>query len=103
MTSYKVELLTEADTDLDEIFDYILLDNPQAAEEVLQRIMSSLKQLEIFPYAGLKINHKSLNHYDFRMIITEPYISFYRVIENTVLIYRILHGARDYIQLLKKS
>lgn len=103
MESYKVELLPAADSDLDDIFDYILLDNTEAAGEVLERIISSLKHLENFPFAGTKLIDKSLNHYEFRMIISEPYIAFYRVIEKNVFIYRILHGARDYIQILKND
>ncbi|WP_373306770.1 type II toxin-antitoxin system RelE/ParE family toxin [Lederbergia ruris] len=65
--------------------------------------MTSLKHLETFPFAGTKLREKSLSHYEFRRIISEPYIAFYRVIENTVFIYRILHGARDYIQVLKMA
>lgn len=103
MKSYKVELLPAADSDLDDIFNFILMDNPEAASEVLERIISSLKYLENFPFAGTKLTEKSLNHYEFRMIISEPYIAFYRVIEDTIFIYRILHGARDYIQILKNG
>jgi addiction module RelE/StbE family toxin len=103
MKSYKVELLPAADSDLNDISDYILLDSPEAASEVLERIIASLKHLEDFPFAGTKLIDKSLNHYKFRMIISEPYIAFYQVIENTVFIYRILHGARDYIQVLKSD
>src|SRR5690554_515867 len=100
MKSYNVELLPEADDDLDNIFDYILLENPKAAVEVLDRVMTSLKQLEKFPYAGIKVTEKSLEHYKFRMVISEPYIAFYRVIENTVYVYRILHGAMNYLKIL---
>ena len=103
MKSYNVELLSAADDDLDDIFNYILLDNPEAANEVLDRVMTSLKHLEKFPYAGSKIMEDSLSSFEFRMVISEPYIAFYRVIENTVYIYRILHGARDYIQVLRNK
>lgn len=103
MKNYNVELLPVANDDFDDIFNYILLDNPEAANEVLERIMTSLKHLEKFPYAGSKVMEGSLNHFEFRMVISEPYIAFYRVIENTVYIYRILHGARDYIQILRNK
>jgi len=103
MTSYNVELLPAADADLDDIFDYILLDSPHAAGEVLTRIFTSLSYLENFPFAGTKLIESTLSHYEFRMIISDPYIAFYRVIENTVFVYRILHGARDFIQILKSG
>jgi len=101
MAKYNVELLPVADADLDDIFDYILLDNPNDAGEVLERLITSLKHLEDFPFTGTKLIDDSLNRYEFRMVIPEPYIAFYRVIENTVFIYRILYGVRDYIQILK--
>jgi len=101
MAKYNVELLPAADADLDDIFDYIFLDNPNAASEVLDRIVTSLHHLEDFPFFGTKLIGDSLNQYEFRMVISEPYIAFYRVIDNTVFIYRILHGARDYIQILR--
>ena len=103
MASYNVELLPAADADLDDIFDYILLDSPNAASEVLERIFTSLSHLEKFPFAGTRLIGASLDHYEFRMIISDPYIAFYRVIENTVFVYRILHGARDFIQILKSG
>jgi hypothetical protein len=37
------------------------------------------------------------------MVIINPYIAFYRVIENKVLAYRVLHCARNYAHLLKES
>jgi toxin ParE1/3/4 len=103
MTNYNVELLPAAYKDLDEIFDYILLDNPTAAESMLNKIMTSLHRLEDFPNSGTKLINESLKYYNFRMVIIEPYVAFYRLIDRTVYIYRILHGARDYIRILKNT
>ncbi|WP_281281712.1 type II toxin-antitoxin system RelE/ParE family toxin [Paenibacillus oralis] len=33
----------------------------------------------------------------YQFIVVYPYLVFYRVIENTVIIHRILHGRRDYL------
>lgn len=103
MAKYNVELLPAADNDLDNIFDYILLDNPDAAGKVLDEIITSLKQLENFPFAGVRLLEDSLVHYGFRMIVSDPYVAFYRVSEDTVFIYRILHGAQDYIRILQNN
>ncbi len=100
MENYKIELLPAAYEDLDEIFDYILLDDPTAATDMLNKIMTSLNRLAQFPNSGVKLIETSLKYYDFRMVIIEPYIAFYRIIDNTVYIYRILHGDRDYIRML---
>ncbi|HHU20249.1 MAG TPA: type II toxin-antitoxin system RelE/ParE family toxin [Bacilli bacterium] len=78
------------------------MDDPFVAKETLNKLFKSFKILERFPSSGVKVIDDSLNRYQFRMIISEPYIAFYRIIGNTVYIYRILHGARDYIQILKK-
>lgn len=101
MKSHKIDLLPEAMNDLDEIFDYILLDNPIAAENMLEKIYSSLQKLTFFPKAGVRLNHTIIKHYAFRMIVIELYVAFYRVIDEKVYIYRILHGSRDYLQILK--
>ncbi|MDD2586234.1 MAG: type II toxin-antitoxin system RelE/ParE family toxin [Syntrophomonadaceae bacterium] len=102
MGKFKVDLLPAAYEDLDEIFDYILLDDPAAAESMLDRIMTSLHRLQDFPNSGVKLTARSLKYYDFRMVIVDPYVAFYRFIDGKVYIYRILHGARDYIRILKQ-
>ena len=101
MEKYNVELLPAAYADLDEIFDYILADNPKAAERTLDKIMTFLRRLEDFPHSGTLLLERSLKNFNFRMIIVDPYIAFYRFIDNKVYVYRILHGARNYPDLLK--
>mgnify|MGYP001221652326 CR=1 FL=1 len=81
MVNCKVELLPAAYEDLDEIFDYILLDNPVAAENMLDKILTSLRCLEQFPNSGVKIIDESLKYYNFRILIIEPYAAFYRLID----------------------
>ncbi|MEA1960819.1 MAG: type II toxin-antitoxin system RelE/ParE family toxin [Bacillota bacterium] len=99
---FSVVLLPVAYEDLNEIFDYILLDNPAATEDMLDKITASLHLLEDFPNSGVKLTAKSLKYYDFRMVIIGPYIAFYRFINDNIYIYRILHGSRDYIKILKQ-
>jgi plasmid stabilization system protein ParE len=101
MEKYCVELLLAADLDLDEIFDYIMMENPQAANEILASIMQSLQRLESYPHSGAPLLDRALNKFNFRMVSVDPYIGFYRFIDNKVFVYRILHGARNYSHLLK--
>ena len=103
MEKYDVELLPAADEDLDEIFDYILSDNPQTAVKMLDNIIDSLWRLKEFPHSGTPLTSCSLENFNFKMVIINPYIAFYRVIENKVLVYRVLHCARNYAHLLKES
>jgi plasmid stabilization system protein ParE len=103
MPVFEVLMLPVAFLDLDEIFDYILAENPQVAGSVLQNITQSLNRLHNHPHSGAPIHERSLNKFYFRMVIVSPYIAFYRVIGNEVFIYRILHGARNYPHLLKET
>ncbi len=103
MVRYNVELLPTAYSDLDEIFDYIMVDNPTAAAKMLDNIIKSLQRLEIYPHSGVPLLERSLKKMQFRMVVVDPYIAFYRFIDNKVLVYRILHGARNYSHLLKNS
>ena len=103
MAKYDIELLPAAYTDLDEIFDYIMADNPTAADRILNIIMDSLSRLEKYPHSGKPLLEGSLKKFSFRMVIIDPYLAFYRLIDNKVLVYRILHGARSYPHLLKNT
>ena len=103
MEKYDVELLPAAYADLDEIFDYIMMDNPQAATEMLDNIMKSLRRLENFPHSGAPFLDRSMQKFNFKIVVIDPYIAFYRFIDDKVIIYRILHCARNYPHLLKKS
>ncbi|WP_281423148.1 type II toxin-antitoxin system RelE/ParE family toxin [Paenibacillus oenotherae] len=40
----------------------------------------------------------SLIQRGYRFIVVNPYLVFYRVIKETVIIHRILHGRRDYLR-----
>jgi len=103
MEKYCVELLPAANSDLEEIFDYIMAENPQAADGILASIMQALQRLESYPHSGTPLLDRSLNKFNFRMVIVDSYIAFYRFIDNKVFIYRILHGARNYSHLLKDT
>ena len=102
MERCKVELLPAAWDDIQEIFEYISVDSLKAAEQTFEKIMHSLRRLEDFPNSGSYVPDEELKKRGFRMVIASPYISFYRFIENTVFVYHVVHGARDYSDLLKR-
>jgi len=105
MEAYKVELLKTARDELEQIFDYIFLDSPKNAQELIERIFERFHQLEQFPKSGIALSEKVLKRkYGFRMLIEEPYIIFYNLDDGkkTVFIHRILHGARDWLSVLKE-
>ncbi len=103
MKKYNVELLPAAYADLDEIFDYLMPDSLQAANETLDNIASSLRRPEDFPQSGVSLTERPMKKFNFKMVVINPYIAFYRFIDGKVIIYRILHYARNYPHLLKAS
>ena len=103
MEKCNVELLPAAYADLDEIFDYIMSDSLHAVNETLDNIISSLRRLEDFPQSGVPLTDRSMKKFNFKMFIINSYIAFYRFIDGKVIIYRILHCARNYPHLLRES
>ena len=101
MAKFNIKFLPEAYKDLDSIFDYILLESPDNADNMLDKIMKSIQILEDYPFSNIIIEHKLLIYYNFGALIVKPYIVFYRVIDKNVFIYRVLHGAMDYVDILK--
>ena len=101
MGKYKIEVLPTAWDDLQGIFDYIFLDSPKSAENILDKIMKSLRHLEDFPNAGAYVPDTVLKRNEFRMVVCPPYISFYRFEGDTVYIYHVVHNSRRYKSLLK--
>ena len=98
----KIHYSTEARRDLDDIWDYILADlrNSDAAERMVSRIMDAVEQLADFPSIGAPLSSIADTDTDYRFLVTESYMTFYRVLGNDVYIDRILYGRRDYLRIL---
>ena len=94
----KIEWTILAYADLKHIHDYISEDNPQAAIAVLAAIRSAVRgQLKTSPLSG-RIGRVA----DTRelMVPRLPYIVAYRIDASSVQILRVLHGAREWPELL---
>ncbi|PKM83220.1 MAG: type II toxin-antitoxin system RelE/ParE family toxin [Firmicutes bacterium HGW-Firmicutes-14] len=102
MKKYDVKLLPAAYSDLDEIFDYIMVNNQESANGILDNIILSLHRLGNYPHSGAPLLDCSLKKFNFKMVVVDPYIAFYRLIDDQILVYRILHGARNCPHLLEK-
>ncbi len=101
----KLKYTPAAVDDLDEIFSYISLDNVAAAERMLCKLNSSISRLKGFPNLGavLSEDEYTLVQRGYRFIVVHPYMVFYRIIDDVVIIHRILHGRRDYLRELFDS
>lgn len=99
---YKINYSVEARRDLDDIWDHITFDlcNATAAQNVVNRIMDAIDQLEDFPGLGAPLSSIANTDSDYRYIVTENYMTFYRVFNNDVYVDRVLYGRRDYLRIL---
>jgi toxin ParE1/3/4 len=98
---YKLVYLQKALDDLDEIHFYIANDNPQAADKMVNKILDAIEGLETLPFIGSSVADRIDVNGDYRMIVVKPYLVFYRIINNHVTIYRVLHGRRYHSALLE--
>ena len=96
----KIKYTPVAVDDMDEIFSYISKENIDAAEIMLEKISNKIVRLSEFPNMGSVLSDEeyTLIWRGYRFIIAQPYLIFYRIIDNTVIIHRILHGRRDYLR-----
>lgn len=94
--TYKIEYLPIAEEDLSSIIHYIMLDNPDAALAMADKLDQSISVLELFPNSGKIPDDIRLQALNYRMLVVDPYLVFYVVLNDTVEIRRILHGKRKY-------
>lgn len=96
----EIEYTPIAIDDMDEIFSYISKNNVTAAETLLERMTIGIAKLAEFPNMGSVLSHEeyTLVNAGYRFIVIEPYLVFYRIIDHTIIIHRILHGRRDYLR-----
>lgn len=84
--------------DLEDVFDYISQDNPEAAAKVAKEIEETVALLPEFPFMGRTLNEAGLSGH--RALVIGNYLAFYTVSDKEIQIRRILHGARRYETLL---
>ncbi len=100
--SYTVRLLSIAEQDLVDLMTYLAAENPPAAAGMLQYIEARLQTLGDHPLIGRIPNDSKLAGLGYRVLVIGNYLSFYKVKDKTVLIHRIVHGARDFLYLLSE-
>lgn len=97
---FAVRLLSVAEEDLSEAITFIAADNPAAAMALADKIEKSLDDLSSHPGMGRVPDDPNLMQMGYRYLIVENYLVFNVVEARVVIIHRILHGARDYRDLI---
>lgn len=89
----KIRWLLKAVNDLEDIRDYIALDDPRAAQKEIDKILTKVSLLIENPEFGRKgrvVNTREL------VVTGSPYIAAYRLKGDFIEILRVLHGARKW-------
>ena len=91
---YRVEITALAELDVAEIWDYIAQDNPGNAESFIQKLTEQIETLEMFPERCPLIAENRILGTSYRHLIYGHYRTIFRISGQTVIILRIIHGAR---------
>ena len=80
-------------TDLDAIADYIALDNPSAARDLVQRVFEHIEQLAAHPLSGPKL--PEFRGWRYRQIVEPPCRVIYRHEKGLVHIVHVVRSERQ--------
>jgi len=72
-------------------------DSVSTAEKLAARIEKQLARLADHPHLGRLPVEEELNRLVYRYLVVDNYLVFYTLSAETVLMHRIVHGARDYV------
>lgn len=92
---YKLEITSDAESDMDKIWDYIAQDNPTGATDFILKILDKCELLTTQPYMGSARDEirKGLR---MTTVGDSDYIILYRVKGEAVEIQHIFNGKQDY-------
>ncbi len=82
----EIRYLSTAERDLNDIFDYILADNPSAAAALLEEFDRLISNLATNPEIGVIPKNQRLERQGYRILIIRKYLVFYVVKEKYIQI-----------------
>jgi toxin ParE1/3/4 len=91
---YQVNLTQQAQNDLEQVFYYIAADSINNAENFVLQLEKKVYSLEIFPDRHPLIPENEFFGTDYRHLIYKKYRIVYRIVEKSVFVLRIFHGAK---------
>lgn len=99
---YKLNISPKAKDDLVEIKEYISqeLCNPQAASNIISKLMRKIRILSDYPKVGTQLGSVIDIQSEYRFIVCDNYLIFYRYEDQAVFVSRILYSRRDYMRVL---
>lgn len=99
-----VKFSPEALKDLDEICDYIanVLKSPDAADNTVNKILDKTDLLSDNPEIGTQLFFENDLFSGYRYMVSDNYLAFYRITNESVFVDRVIYGKRDYMKILFK-
>lgn len=101
-SKFALRLLSIAEQDFLDILEYLAAENLPAAQTVTDHLEKQLQSLQRHPLMGKVPTDTKLARMGYRVLVAGNYLIFYKVRGKTVLVYRIIHGARDILPLLEE-
>ena len=95
MQSMPVEILPIAQDDVDLALLYIAADDPMAADRLLDNLLAALQQASEHPFSGSEIVVGGRRPRVYQKLYVHPYNIYYRVINETIVVMRVLHERMD--------
>ncbi|WP_425803089.1 type II toxin-antitoxin system RelE/ParE family toxin [Desulfitobacterium sp. Sab5] len=98
----KLKISPEARNDLVEIKNYISQEfySPQAAVNLIAKITKRIRGLLEYPGIGASLSAVIDIQTDYRFLVSDSYLIFYRYEDGVVYVIRVLYGRRDYMRVL---
>lgn len=77
---------------MDDVWLYVALDNPKAADRLIDKLFTAIKRIAKNPYLGRSRDEIIDGVRSYRV---GAYVIFYLIDRHHIRIVRVLHGARD--------
>jgi len=91
---YKIQITKSAQNDIEEIWQYITLDNVKTASKFIAKIEQKIFSPESFPERNPLIPESEILKIEYRQLLYQNYRIIYRIYDNIVYIMRIIHDYR---------
>ena len=105
--NYTLHITRKAEADLNSAVNYIefTLLNPQAADDLLDKVEKEISKLSHMPQIHKLVDDTILNAWGIRFIVINNYMAFFTIDEQskTVYIVRFLYCKRNWIEILKNN
>lgn len=89
---FRVEITPSAEADIAAIWDYIAQESPATA--FINALATQIASLQQFPERCPRIAENDILGTNYRHLLHGPYRTIFRISRQTVVILRVIHGAR---------